>query len=61
MEAVRLYGSTGIINTDQGLLLPPGSFVAAVTVSGAKLSMDGEGAWTDNILTERFWNSLKVK
>ena len=36
-------------------------FVAAVATSGARLSMDGKGAWTDNIFIERFWRSLKYE
>ena len=59
-EAVRLYGSPGIINTDYGSQLLPGAFVAAVTLSEAKLSTDGTGAWTDNIFIERSWRLLKV-
>ena len=60
-EAVRKYGSPDIINTDQGSQLPSDAFVAAATESGAKLSMDGKGAWTDNIFIERFWQSLKYE
>ena len=60
IEAVRLYGAPEIINTDQGPQLPSGAFVAAVAASGARLSMDGKGAWTDNIFIERFWRSRKV-
>jgi len=29
--------------------------------SGARLSKDGKGAWTDSIFTERFWRSLKYE
>ena len=60
-EAVSLYGSPEIINTDQGSQFTSVAFVAAVATSGAKLSMDGKGAWTDNIFIERFWRSLKYE
>ena len=60
-EAVRLYDSPEFINTDQRLHLPPGAFLAAITASGASLSMDGKGARTDNIFIERFWRSLLVE
>ena len=50
-----------IINTDQGSQFTSDAFVAAVAASGAKLSMDGKGAWTDNIFIERFWRSLKYE
>jgi putative transposase len=58
-EAVRLHGAPGIINTDQGSQFTSDAYVAAVAVSGAKLSMDERGAWTDNNFIERFWRSLK--
>ena len=29
--------------------------------SGAKLSMDGRGAWRDNVFVERIWRSLKYE
>ena len=60
-EALRLHGAPGITNTDQGSQFTSDAFVAAVTESGAKLSMDGKGAWTDNIFIERFWRSLKYE
>jgi len=60
-EAVSLYGSPEIINTDQGSQFTSVAFVAAVATSGARLSMDGKGAWTDNIFIERFWRSLKYE
>jgi putative transposase len=50
-EAVRLYEAPEIINTDQGTHFTHYAFVGAVAVSGARLSMDGKGAWTDNILS----------
>jgi putative transposase len=61
IEAVRLYGAPEIINTDQGSQFTSDAFVAAVAASGARLSMDGKGAWTDNIFIERFWRSLKYE
>jgi putative transposase len=51
IEAVRFCGAPEIINTDQGSQLTSDAFVAAVAASGARLSMDGKGAWTDNILS----------
>ncbi len=29
--------------------------------SGAKLSMDGKGAWKDNVFIERFWRTVKYE
>ena len=61
LEAVRLHGAPDILNTDQGSQFTSDAFVAAVATSGARLSMDGKGAWTDNIFIERFWRSLKYE
>ena len=44
-----------------GLAGPISAFVTAVTVSRARLSMDGKGAWTASSFTKRFWRSLKVE
>ena len=60
-EAVRLYGAPVIVNTDQDSQFSSDACVAAVDASGARLSMDGKGAWTDNTFIERFWRSLKYE
>ncbi len=44
-EAVRLHGAPGIINADQGSQFTSDAFVAAVATSGARLRMDGKGAY----------------
>ena len=36
-------------------------FVSTVLEAGAKLSMDGKGAWRDNIFIERFWRTIKYE
>ena len=48
-KALCLTSWPEIINTDRGSQLPSVAFFAAVTASGAKLSMEGDGGWTDNI------------
>jgi putative transposase len=58
---VPFFAPPEIINTDQGSQFTSDAFVAAVAASGARLSMDGKGAWTDNIFIERFWRSLKYE
>ena len=32
-----------------------------VLESGARLSMDGRGAWRDNVFVERLWRSVKYE
>jgi len=59
--AVEQFGAPGIINTDQGSQFTGEDFVTAVATSGARLSMDGKGAWKDNVFVERFWRSIKYE
>jgi putative transposase len=58
-DAVSRYGAPEIVNTDQGSQFTSEEFVSAVTQSGAVQSMDGKGAWRDNVFIERFWRTLK--
>lgn len=48
-----------IVNTDQGSQFSAEEFAAAVLSKGVKLSMDGQGAWRDNVFVERLWRSVK--
>ena len=59
--AVGRYGVPEIINTDQGSQFTSEEFVSTVLERGAKLSMDGKGAWRDNIFIERFWRTIKYE
>ena len=59
--AIRDYGSPGILNTDQGSQVPGTAFVGLVQQSGISLSMDGKGAWRDNLFIERLWKSVKYE
>ena len=34
---------------------------AVVLAAGSKLSMDGRGAWRDNVFVERLWRSVKYE
>ena len=36
-------------------------FVDAVLNQGVKLSMDGRGAWRDNVFVERVWRTIKYE
>ena len=58
-EAVRLFGAPEIMNTDEGSQFTPDVLVVAVAPSGAKLSMDGYCAWSDNMFIERFSQPVK--
>jgi putative transposase len=59
--AIRDYGCPGILNTDQGSQFTSTAFVALVQHHGIRLSMDGKGAWRDNLFVERLWKSVKYE
>ena len=61
-EALTRYGMPEIVNTDQGSQFTAQEFTDAVPMSkGCKLSMDGKGAWRDNVFVERLWRSVKYE
>lgn len=60
-EAFNRYGNPEIINTDQGSQFTAYEFVQAVKENGCQLSMDGRGAWRDNIFVERLWKTIKYE
>ena len=52
-QAMAKYGLPEIVNTDQGSQFTATEFTGAVLGKGCKLSMDGRGAWRDNVFVER--------
>ena len=60
-QALARHGTPEIVNTDQGSQFTAEEFTAMVLGSGAKLSMDGRGAWRDNVFVERLWRSVKYE
>jgi putative transposase len=58
-QAFARYGTPDIVNTDQGSQFTAEEFTDAVLSRGCKLSMDGSGAWRDNVFVERLWRSVK--
>jgi len=60
-EAFAHHGTPEIINTDQGSQFTAFEFVEAVKSRGCRLSMDGRGAWRDNIFVERVWRTVKYE
>jgi len=50
-----------IFNTDQGSQFTAEEFTSVVLARGCKLSMDGRGAWRDNVFVERLWRSVKYE
>ena len=60
-EAFARFGEPEIVNTDQGSQFTAQEFVDLVVGHGVKLSMDGRGAWSDNVFIERIWRSVKYE
>lgn len=60
-EALAKYGKPRIFNTDQGSQFTSFDFTQALKDAGIDISMDGKGQWTDNVMIERLWRSLKYE
>lgn len=60
-EAFAKHGQPAIVNTDQGAQFTATAFAHAVLDRGIKRSMDGKGAWRDNVFVERVWRSVKYE
>ena len=60
-EALTLYGTPEIFNTDQGSQYTSDIHTQRLKNKGITISMDGKGRATDNICIERFWRSAKCE
>ena len=60
-EALARYGSPEILNTDQGSQFTSAEFLDVLRKRGIRISMDGKGAWRDNVFVERLWRSVKYE
>lgn len=60
-DAMTCYGKPDIMNTDQGSQFTSYAFTECLKAQGIRLSMDGRGAWRDNIFVERLWRSVKYE
>jgi putative transposase len=58
-EALARYGKPAIFNTDQGSQFTSAPFTGLLLKNGIAISMDGKGAWRDNVFVERLWRSVK--
>ncbi len=64
LEAVNRAFKTGapaIFNSDQGSHFTSPKYIQLLKDSGVKISMDGKGRAIDNVLSERFFRSLKYE
>jgi putative transposase len=60
-EAITRYGKPEIFNTDQGSQFTAAEFVGVLKQNEIRISMDGRGAWRDNVFVERLWRSVKYE
>ena len=60
-EALARHGTPEIFNTDQGSQFTSRTFTDVLTAHAIAISMDGRGAWRDNVFLERFWRSIKYE
>ncbi len=60
-EALAKHGKPEIFNTDQGSQFTSIDFTGVLLDNGVAISMDGKGAWRDNVFVERLWRSVKYE
>jgi len=60
-EALARHGRPAIFNTDQGSQFTSAAFTGLLLANGIAISMDGRGAWRDNVFVERLWRSVKYE
>ena len=59
--ALARHGRPEIFNTDQGSQFTGVAFTSLLASHGIAISMDGKGAWRDNVFVERLWRSVKYE
>ena len=62
-DALARHGKPDIFNTDQGSQFAGSAFTSVLANNGIAISMDGKGAWRDNVFVfvERLWRSVKYE
>jgi putative transposase len=60
-EALAKYGKPEIFNTDQGSQFTSMAFTDLLKSHDIAISMDGKGAWRDNVFVERLWRTIKYE
>jgi putative transposase len=64
MQAARAalkIGTPTIWNSDQGSQFTSPQYTSLLKEAGIQISMDGQGRFADNILTERLWRTIKYE
>ena len=60
-EALAKHGKPEIFNTDQGSQFTCPAFTGVLAKNDIQISMDGKGAWRDNVFVERLWRTVKYE
>ena len=60
-EALARYGKPEIFNTDQGSQFTSLAFTELLKRHEIAISMDGKGAWRDNVFMQRLWRSINYE
>jgi len=60
-DALARHGKPEIFNTDQGSQFTGAAFTGLLASNAIAISMDGKGAWRDNVFVERLWRSVKYE
>jgi putative transposase len=60
-EALARHGKPEMFNTDQGSQFTSTAFTGLLLDNTIAISMDGRGAWRDNVFVERLWRSVKYE
>jgi putative transposase len=60
-EALARHGKPEIFNTDQGSQFTSIEFTSVLLNAKIAISMDGKGAWRDNVFVERLWRTVKYE
>src|ERR1039458_7092107 len=60
-EALAKHDKPEIFNTDQGSQFTSEVFTDVLIANKIAISMDGKGAWRDNVFVERIWKSVKYE
>jgi putative transposase len=60
-EALARHGKPTIFNTDQGSQFTSHDFTGVLIKAEIAISMDGKGAWRDNVFVERLWRTIKYE
>jgi len=60
-DAMARFGKPEIFNTDQGSQFTSIDFIKLLKDAEISISMDGKGAWRDNVFIERLWRSVKYE